>query len=177
MGENIQTLKDKLRREIAEYWANFIYLAIIFSVIATYRRLILASYDIDYSHYGIAVIQAAILAKAIMLGDAFKLGQKLEHHALFYTTLYKTVMFSLWVIVFKICESTVKGLLHKEGLGGGIHEIFARDWHEILANSLIILASFFPFFAFREVRRINGDDKIVSSLFHRSKFERMEKSI
>ena len=38
---------------------------------AWYRRLILASYHIQYLGYWAPVIETAILAKVIMIGDAF----------------------------------------------------------------------------------------------------------
>ena len=57
------------------YFFNFIYLAAFFGILAWYRRLILAEYDIPYLQYGVALLEAFILAKIIMVADWVGLGQ------------------------------------------------------------------------------------------------------
>ncbi|UCD58003.1 MAG: hypothetical protein JSV16_02500, partial [Candidatus Hydrogenedentota bacterium] len=83
-------LKKKIFQEMQEYWLIFFYLTLMFAAFTQYRRLSLAAHDITYTNYGIAVIQAAILAKVVMIADVFHLGRGLEQKPLIYSTLYKT---------------------------------------------------------------------------------------
>ena len=53
------TLKQRAKHELIEYAVNVAYLAIVFSAFTWYRRLILASYDIDYTNYWVALIEAS----------------------------------------------------------------------------------------------------------------------
>jgi len=99
-----------LFHEMVEYWINFVYLAVFFGVMIMYRRLILAQYLISYLHYGVAVIEAAVLAKIILIGDVMRLGRKYEDKPLIVPTFYKTSMFSIFVIGFKIIEHLLWGL-------------------------------------------------------------------
>ncbi len=132
-----------------EYWMNFFYLTLMFAAFTEYRRLILATHDIIYTNYWIAVIQAAVLAKVIMIGGGFRLDRGLEKKPLLYSTLYKTVVFSLFVAVFKLFEHMIKGLWKGKGLTQGLADYFGRGPHELLANVLVMFVAFIPFFALK----------------------------
>ena len=62
-------LKKKIVHEMGEYLINVCYLTLVFAAFTQYRRLLLAAHDITYTHYGVAVIEALILGKVIMIGD------------------------------------------------------------------------------------------------------------
>jgi hypothetical protein len=47
-----------------------------------YRRLTLAEFGLTYLHYGFAFIEALIIAKVILIGDAFRLGRRFEDRLL-----------------------------------------------------------------------------------------------
>ena len=111
--------KKILFEELVEYWVNVIYLALVFAAFTQYRRIILAAYDITYTNYWIAVIEALILAKVIMIGAVFRLGRGLEHKPLIYPTLYKTVVFTLFVAVFTLARAHGQGSLAGKGAHGG----------------------------------------------------------
>jgi hypothetical protein len=152
-------LKQKVVHEIIEYWVNFAYLAFFLVAFTWYRRLILAAYGVQYTDYWLPLIEAAVLAKVIMIGDLLRLGRRLDRRPLIVTTLYRTVVFSLWVGAFSVVEETVRGLLHRRGLLGGVEEIVTRNWHEVLAECVVTFAAFVPFFAFKEVERVMGEKK------------------
>jgi hypothetical protein len=162
-----RTLKEKIFHEMAEYWINVCYLTLVFAAFTQYRRFVLAAHNITYTNYWVAVIEALILAKVIMIGDVVRLGRRLEHKRLIYSTLLKTVVFSLFVGAFTIIEHMIKGLWKGEGLTGGIIELFRKGNHELLAGCLIVLVAFIPFFAFRELARVLGDGKIWALFFRR----------
>ena len=86
--------KDKLVLEMIAYWINVLYLTILFAVFTSYRRLILANYDISYSNWGISLIKALVLAKVIMVGDLFRFNRGLENKPLIFPTLFRSVMFT-----------------------------------------------------------------------------------
>ena len=160
-------LKKKIYPEIAEYWINVVYLALVFAAFTQYRRFILASHDITYTNYGFAVIEALILAKVIMIGAVLRLGRGLEQKPLIYPTLYKAVVFSLFVGAFTLIEHVIKGLWNGKGFTGGLVEFFGKGSHELLAGSLVTIVAFIPFFAFRELGRVLGKGKILALFFRR----------
>jgi len=160
--------KDILFHEMVEYWLNFIYLALVFAAFTQYRRFVLAAYDITYTNYWVAVIEALILAKVIMIGAVVRLGRGLEDKPLIYPTLYKAVVFTLLVIAFAVIEHAVKGLWRGVGLMGGLAEFFGKGFHELLAGSLVIFVALIPFFGVKELGRVLGEEKI-RALFFRSR--------
>jgi hypothetical protein len=156
--------KEKIVHEVTEYWLNVIYLTLVFAAFTQYRRLLLAVYDITYTNYWFAVIEALILAKVIMIGDVVRLGRGLEHKPLIVPTLYKTVVFTLFVGAFSVLEHAIKGLWTGTGFMGGISEFLGKG-HELLANCLVVFAAFIPFFAFKELERVLGVEKIRALFF------------
>jgi len=158
--------KEKIFHEMVEYWINVIYLTLVFAAFTQYRRLLLASYDIIYTNYWVAVIEALILAKVIMIGAVVRLGRGLEQKPLIVPTLYKTVVFTLFVGVFTALEYAVKGLWTGTGFTGGIAEFLGKG-HELLANSLVVFVAFIPFFGVKELGRVLGEEKIRALFFRR----------
>lgn len=169
MGKKKIGWKQKLAREMIEYLINAAYLTLFFSVFTTYRRLILAHYQISYGQYGISLIKALVLAKIIMIGNVLRLGRRIEDKPLIFPTLYKTVVFTLWVALFSVIESTIRGLLHGKGLAGGLSELASERRYEFLASALVVFFAFIPFFAFRELEQVLGEGKISQLFIRRSR--------
>ena len=160
-------LKTRMFHEVSEYWMNACYLTLVFATFTQYRRLILAAHDITYTNYWVALIEALVLAKVIMIGSVFRLGRGLEGKPLIYPTLYKTVVFTLFVGLFALGEHAVRGLWQGEGLTAGLAHFFGKGTHELLANSLVIFVAFVPYFGVKELGRILGEDKIRALFFRK----------
>jgi hypothetical protein len=160
MSQNETPLRAKLLAELTEYGLNVLYLSIAFAAFAMYRRLLLAAHDIDYTDYGIALIEALILGKVIMIGSVFRLGRSMEDKPLIVPTLYKTVVFSLLVGVFALAEHAIKGLLKGAGIASGLATFAAQGWEMILANFLVVFVALMPYFAVKELGRVMGRERI-----------------
>jgi len=160
-------LKKKIFHEVAEYWINVVYLILMFAAFTQYRRFVLAAHDITYTNYWVAVIEALILAKVIMIGGVFRLGRGLEQKPLIYPTLYKAVVFSLFVGVFTLIEHAIKGVWQGKGLTEGLVDYFGKGSHELLAGCLVIFVALIPFFAVKELGRVLGEDKIRTLFFRK----------
>jgi len=159
--------KRKLVDEMVEYYLNFMYLAFFLVAFAWYRRLILAEYDILYLSYWVPLIEAAVLAKVIMLGDLLRFGRGLERKPLLVPTLFRTVLFSVYVGVFSVLERTVRGLLHGNGLTAGLADLASKGRNELLAECVVIFCAFVPFFAFKELEDVLGKDKLRGMFWSR----------
>lgn len=160
--------KSKIHQEITEYLANFIYLAFFFGLFTWYRRIILTEYRITYLHYGVSLFEALVLAKVVMLGGALSLGRRFLGRPLIVRTLYMAFVFSVWTAVFGVFEHTVFGLVLGKGLAWGIGQVKGNGGYELLARCLITFCAFVPFFAFKELSRMLGEDKIGAIFFRKS---------
>jgi len=154
-----------MRHELVEYGINVIYLTLVFASFTQYQRLVLAAHDIAYTDYGFALIEAFILGKVIMVGRIIHLGRGFENKILIYPTLYKTLVFTIFVVIFKVFEYAIKGLVTGEGIAGGLAEFTEKGFHIIVANSLVVFVALIPFFAMKELTRVFGSEKIVALFF------------
>ena len=159
--------KHKLFLEMTAYWINVVYLTISFAVFTSYRRLILAHYDITYSNRGISLIKALVLAKVIMVGSLFRFDRSLENKPLIFATLFKSVMFTIWVALFALVESTLRGFLHGKGLAGALDHLLSEGTNEFYSKCLVVFVAFIPFFAFRELARVLGKGIIWGWFFRK----------
>ena len=154
--------KQKVVSELVEYWIVVVYLACFLGVFTWYRRFVLAEYHISYAHYGVSVLEALVLAKLILIGNALRLGRRLDDRPLIIPTLFKTVMFSLLVGVFSVVERTIEGLLRGHGFAGGFEDLVSTGVYELLAKSLVTFFAFIPFFAFKELERVLGVGRLLT---------------
>ncbi len=159
--------KSKAIREMTGYYMTSMYLAVFFGLFTWYRRLVLDEYQISYLHYGGSVIQALVLAKVIMVGRALRPGRRLKDHPLIVPTVYKAVVFSIFVGIFGILEATTIGLLHGKGIAGGFEELMSAGRYELLARCMVMFVAFIPFFAFDELERVLGEGKLGKLFFRR----------
>lgn len=154
---------------MAVYWGYVAYLTLVFAAFTQYRRLILADVGISYTNYWVALIEAMVLAKLIMAGDALRFGRVLERKPLIVPTLVKTVVFTLLVSAFTFIEHGVRGLWAGVGAIQGISDFLDKGTHEILANALVVFVAFVPFFALRELGRVLGGGNRLLALFFRKR--------
>ena len=160
-------LKQKVAHELSEMIRIFLYLALFFCALATYSMLLLREFHVSYFHYGTALLNALIMSKVIMLGQYAHLGRKHEDKPLMATAVIKALQFSVLMAVFHVVEEVIKHLLHGHSMASALRELMSSGLSEVLVRNLVIFCALIPFFAFRELRRVLGEDKF-SALFFRS---------
>jgi hypothetical protein len=157
--------KQRIREEMISYWITVLYLALFFGVFNTYRRLILAHYEISYLNYGVALIEALVLAKVILIGDLLRLGWSMNNRPLIFPTLTRSVVFTIFVAAFKFLEETVKGLIRHQSWTDGFQQFTGTAKYQYLASLLVVFFTFIPFFALKELNRVIGKGKIWRLFF------------
>jgi hypothetical protein len=160
--------KKRVVRELIRYWINVLYLAVFFGAFAWYRRFVLAGYGIDYLHYGTAIVEAMILGKVILIGEALGLSRGFENKPLIYPTLHKAVVFTIFVAVFAIVEEIVSAVLHGKGVAGGLNELRGKETTEIISRCLVMFLAFIPFFAFKELGMRLGEGTLGKLFFRKN---------
>lgn len=164
-------LKHKIFREFKTYWINVLYITVFFGIFTSYRRLILAHYQIDYGEYGVSLIKALVLAKIILIAEHLRVGRGFENKPLIVPTLYKSFLFTLCVAALSVVEAMIRNFLQAEGFSSA-QDVFMRCFSfEWFAGMLMVFAVFIPFFAIRELARVLGEGKI-SGLFFRQGTEK-----
>jgi hypothetical protein len=165
MSAQPANLKKKVIAEFKVYWIIVLYLVIFLSALTNYRRLILAEFGVSYVHYGVAVVEALVIAKVILIGKAFGFSRWLEDRALILPVLFKSVLFGVLVMLFGIVEHLVEGWFHKESFAAIFAKIASIGGYELGARALILVIAFIPFFAFWELGRVIGLARLSAMFF------------
>lgn len=164
-------LKERAKREVKEFAIIAAYLGVLFCAISAYTSLLLGKYgESNTLTYSFAIINALIIAKVILTGDMMRLGRRLENRPLYQSALLKAVMFFVLVFLFHFLEDLVKRLIRGKSAGSLIDEL---EVEQLIARSIIILCAFVPLFAFRELRRVLGEEKLYSLFFSRTAPEKI----
>jgi hypothetical protein len=141
------------------------FLFFFFGAFSTYRRLILAQYQIDYFVYGYSLIESLVLAKVVLLGDLLHLGDRFRGKPLIIPTVYRTFVFAILVLVFTVLEEVAKGVLHGEGATTVLARLAAMNRAEIAAKILIVFIVFIPMFAIWQIANVFGPGKLFELFF------------
>jgi hypothetical protein len=160
-------LKHKLAHEMRALLWIFLYLALFFCALATYSTLLLDEFHVSYFAYGTALLNAAIMAKVILLGEMFRVGHKHESKPLIYSVIWKAFVYSILMGAFHVVEEVIKGLLHGHGLAGSLHDLTTGRMIEIVARNFVVFCALIPFFAIREMSRVIGAEKLADLFFRR----------
>ncbi len=116
-------------------------------------------------NYTFAIINALVIAKVILIGQMVRIGRHAETRPLYQSVLLKSLIFGMLVFLFHLLEEFVKRLYHHLPAGTVLREM---DYEVLLARSIIVLCAFIPLFAFRELRRVLGEEKLHTLFFTRA---------
>ena len=166
-AENVG-FKQKLVHEIRRLVAIFIYLAIFFLVFRFYTRLVLSEYQINYFEYGLTILKALVLAKIVLTAEALRIGERFRDRPLIIPTLYGTVVFCAFVMVFEVFEHLIIGMFRGKGPAEVFTELLEKGWPHLAGMVLVVFVAFLPFFAFRETERALGEGKLKDLFIKRT---------
>lgn len=167
-GDSSQrSLKERALGELKVYGVITLYLWLFLGSFTVYRRLILAETGVTYVHYGVALIEAMVIAKVVLIGRIFGFSRRFEDRPLIVPVIYKSIVFALLVMAFGIVEHLVEGWIHERGLFDGLQQIAGEGAYEIGARMLTLTFAFVPFFAFHELGRVLGMGRLAGMFFSR----------
>jgi hypothetical protein len=160
-------LKEKAIEEFKVYWVVAAFLALMFCAFITYRRLILTEFGVSYLHYGAGLVQALIVAKVILIGQALGVGSRIGRAPLIVAALVKAVIYGLLVAVFAAAEHWIEGVAHGKDLPTIWRGFIALGKDEILARMLVVIVAFIPFFALWMASEAVGGHRLLGLLLRR----------
>lgn len=158
-------MKEKAKEELKAFLLITLYLWLFLGSFATYRRLIAAEGGVPYLHYGIALIEALIVAKIILIGDLFQFSRRFQDKPLIAPVIYRSVLFGGLVLLFGLAEHIVEGWFNGDGLIGGVSGIRQLGADEVAARVLMMMVALVPLVAFSEISRALGPGRLRAMFF------------
>ena len=168
MGRRSEALKQKAYHEFKEYLVIVLYLWVVFGLLLLYKSMILNEEHFSYVARGIALINALVLGKFMLIAKALHLGDAGDDAPLIYPTVLKAAMFSLVLAGCKILEDAAVGFFHGKSFSQSIVDLGGGTLKGILTLTLLMFVMFVPFFGFGELQRVLGDGKLTQ-LFLRTR--------
>jgi hypothetical protein len=95
------------------------------------------------------------------------LGQRFRHSPLIVPTLYKTLTFSVFVLIFTLGEHFVSGFIHGLNLSQILQRIAATGEAVILARVIVMFIAFVPMFAIWELGEVTAEGRLFELFFQR----------
>lgn len=160
--------KQIIVRELKEVAEVFVILLLFSAMLMTYRMMILDAFHSKLFLYSMAFVNAAIVAKVIVIGEHVRVGKRAEDKALILSVLYRAFLFTLLLNVFEVLEEAVKQTIHGQN---PFAELMGVHGREFITRSVVFFLVFVLFFAFRETLRAAGNRSAFELFFrttHRS---------
>jgi biotin carboxyl carrier protein len=164
VDDRLRRLKTGAIDETKKLFGIFIYLWVLLSLFSFHKALVLNEEYLLYDQ-GFALINSLVLAKVVLIGEFFRVGDKLTNKPLIYPIIFKSAVFAVLLICFHIFEGTLTGVLHGKTLFQSIPSIGGGTLQGILMVGIIMFVALMPFFAFRELDRAIGTQELHNLLF------------
>lgn len=158
--------REELRLEIRTFLFYFAFFSLFFCTFTLYRQLILDQYELGYIHYSYSLFEAFILAKMIIIGQKLHLGKHFEGKPLLLVTIWKTLIFMVFVLLMTLGEHLFFGWLKGKSVAEIYTHIMEKGLYEIYAELLVVAFVFVLFFAFVETGRVLGGQKLYDLFIH-----------
>jgi len=107
-----------------------------------------------------------VSAKFLLIGRMFGLGDGLsKKHPLIISTLYRSFTFLLVLIFLTAGEEVILGHLRGESVADSLAGLAGGTFWQVIATSFIVLLVLIPWFAFRAIGEVIGDETLVRLFF------------
>ncbi|HTR17294.1 MAG TPA: hypothetical protein VMI52_09700 [Acetobacteraceae bacterium] len=137
----------------------------LFGLLALHESILRRQMGLGYQMQGFAAINALVLAKVMLVAEDLNLGGEMRGRALIYGVLWEAAMFAIVFIVFHVLEELVVGLLHGSTLAQSVPAIGGGGFIGLLTVAVILFVALIPYFAFRDITRVLGREKMRALLF------------
>jgi hypothetical protein len=170
------SLKARLYDELRKFLMIFSYLWLVFFVFLVHEWAVLASNHISFRFYGLAIVNALVLSKIMLIAEALKFADRLNDKPLVYPIAFKSISFSVLLMVSYVVEEIAVGLFDGKSVGESFPDVGGGGLVGLLTVGGIFCIALVPFFGFREIARVIGEAEFRALMLGPPKNEQDYKS-
>jgi len=152
--------KERAKDQIRNFALMFLYLWVVFGLLAIHESIILSQHQISYQSHGFAVVNALVFAKVMLVAEDLHLGHRLNDKPLIYSIAVKSLLFGVALICFHIVEHVVIGMWDGKTIAESVSEIGADRLGGMVSVGVVSTVALVPFFILREIGRVIGEDNL-----------------
>ena len=156
-----ESFSKRVTDELIEFAVVAVYLCICFSAVLYLKATILKAENIPFEPFGFAAVKALICAKFASIGHIFHVGERFKNLPLIWPTLYRSLAFLLLLLMLNALEEVVVGLMHGRRTADSLAGMGGGSLDQLLATSIVAFLILVPFFAFRVLGEVVGEQNLV----------------
>jgi hypothetical protein len=157
------SLKQRALHEGKRLFGIFIYLWALLALFALHETIVLAKHGIVYRPYGVALFNAWVLAKVMLVAEDLKLGSGwFKQRPPIYRILSKAVAFAAVFMAVHVVEHVLVGAWRGRTLAESFPQVGGGSFFGILSVAILISVALIPFFAVKEIDRALGPGMLRS---------------
>jgi hypothetical protein len=158
-----KSLKERAIGELEKFVVIAVYLFILLAVFSLHRQL-LQGRGISLWQEGFAIVNALVMAKVMLIGEALDLGKGAQEQALAWTVLRRSLIFAILLVAFHIFEEAARAWFEGRPLSSAVRG-FGGSLAGVAAYGAILFVTLIPFLAFQEAARVLGRDALWRLFF------------
>jgi hypothetical protein len=158
-------LKQKLFHGFSKFAVMFVYLWVLFSTFTLYESVAMAERGVDYTAYGLAALNALVLGKVMLVVDELNVARGFEGKPLAYPILYRSVIFAVVFIAFRVVENSIRSILRGGTLLESLPHWGERPLLRAVSIGVLMTLTLIPYFAFKEIDRALGKGALRELVF------------
>ena len=160
VGHNTKArAREWLVHELREFVTVFFFLAPFFLAFEAYRLYLEGNLGEPLLAFGMALFNALVLSKVILIGEMAHLGKLSRNRPLLVTTVHKAAMFAILYTLFHVLEQGIRGIVRGESFLEAVRAEALRPSGGPAIRMVVVFFAFVPFFALRELRRVIGEER------------------
>jgi len=161
------TIWQKIVEEFRHFIVLFFYLWALFGLFVLNQSVVERQEGLDYAFQGLALLNALVLGKVMLVIESFETSKWLRAKALIWTILYEALVCTVLFLLFHVFESVVVGLFRGHTLAASVPSFGGGGDIGLMTVSLIMFVSLLPFFAFKNLARALGNARMIEILFRK----------
>lgn len=162
-----RTLVQRLAGEFRLFLVLFLYLWVLFGLFVLNQDIVLRQQGDTLAFQGFAILNAMILAKVMLVAEHMHFARWLRDKPVIATILFEAALCTLIFLVFHIVERLVVDLVKGAYGSENVLSIGGGGWLGLAIVGVMLFVSLLPFFAFKNVMRAVGIDRIGQILLNR----------
>jgi hypothetical protein len=155
----------RIVKEAKRMLGIFAYLWVVFGVLILHERIILSRHGLSYSFYGLAFINAWILAKIMLVAESMDIRPRFQGRPLVFPILSRSCAFAALLVAGYAVEEIALGLWRGETFAHSLPAIGGGGVSGLASASIIMAVALIPYFTFREFGRVLGRERLRILLF------------
>lgn len=161
------SIRKRVTDELKEFGVVAAYLWVCFTAILYLKASILEARGIAFAPFGFAFVKALICAKFVSVGHMLHAGERFRSLPLIWPTLYKSLIFLILLVGLNALEEIVVGRMHHRTIAQSLVGFGGGTLDQLIATSLVGLLILIPFFAFRTLGEVVGENNLVRVFLRR----------